>query len=86
MKDVSGNLAALGCAGFEPEDHFALPVQAWEEEYYRPLERRLAAFEAAQAGEPAAARLAAQVREEIAVFRESEGAYSYVFYVARRTD
>ena len=84
MQDAGANLAALRRAGFEPRAHFALPAQSWEEEYYRPLERRLAAFEAAHAGEAAAAALAAEVREEIAVFRQSEGLYGYVFYIARR--
>ena len=86
MQDLDGNLAALRRAGFQPEAHFALPAESWEEEYYRPLERRLAGFEAAHRDEPAAASLAAQVREEIAVFRDSGGSYSYVFYIARRTD
>ena len=86
MKDVDGNVAALRRAGFEPRARFVLPAQAWEEEYYRPLARRLAGFEARHAGEPAAAALAAEVREEIAVFRDCQGSYSYVFYVAQRTD
>ena len=83
MRTVDANLRALERSGYAPVDWFVLPDQAWEREYYRPLEKRLGAFERKHADNSQAAAIAAAVRTEIDTYRASAGSYSYVFYVAR---
>lgn len=83
MRDVEGNLATIREAGFEPIGHFTLPESAWWEDYYTPLERNLAAFEAARHGDEEAIVVAAEERREIDVYRRYSDYYGYVFFVMK---
>lgn len=82
--DVAANLELARRCGYEVLGHFVVPAAAWEDEYYRPLEAGVERLLAAHPGEEASLAVAAMVREEIAVYRASGGAYGYVFVVARR--
>jgi SAM-dependent methyltransferase len=76
---IDANLAAIAGTGFTTVDHFVLPAAAWWDDYYTPMERRLASLRARHAAEPAALRRIPESEEEIEGFR----CYGYVFFVMR---
>ena len=82
MRDHAANLRALASAGYVPVSSFTLPEADWEDGYYAELSRRIPGLRARHA-EPAALALLDAHEEEIAAFREREGSFGYVFYVAR---
>ena len=79
MGTIERNLARARSAGFEPLDWWPLPAAAWWDDFYTPLERRLAAL----AGDPALAAAIAETRREIDLFRRHGDRYGYVFYLLR---
>jgi SAM-dependent methyltransferase len=81
MAGIDENIGRARAAGFETVDHFTLPAAAWWDEYYAPLEQRMAAL--APAADPALAAVIAETRQEIALFRRCGDAYGYVFYLMR---
>jgi SAM-dependent methyltransferase len=84
IRDVPAMRGAIGAAGYELVDDFALPSSSWWDDYYVPLERRLTAFRARHDGEPRAEAVASQAEREIDVFRRYSDYYGYVFFVLRR--
>lgn len=84
IRDVAANLEAISRCGYQPVGHFVLPAAAWLNEYYAPLERNLEQFRERHAGNAEAAVVAAQIAEEIEMYRRHHEHYGYVFYVARR--
>jgi len=81
MATVEGNLARARAAGFEPIDHITLPPEAWWDEYYIPLEQRMARL--APAADPELAATIAETRREIDLYRNCGDSYGYVFYLLR---
>jgi SAM-dependent methyltransferase len=79
MGTVERNRARARSAGFKPLDWWPLPAAAWWDDFYTPLERRLAAL----AGDPALAAAIAETRREIDLFRRHGDRYGYVFYLMR---
>jgi hypothetical protein len=62
-------------------DHFTLPAAAWWDEFYTPLEARMAQL--APDADPALAAVIAETRGEIEVYRRYGDTYGYVFYLMR---
>ena len=83
MRSHEQNLRAISDAGYAPLDCFTLPDADWEDDYYVELERRIPALRA-QHAEPEARAVLDAAEQEIAVFREREGSFGYVFYAMRR--
>ena len=83
MRTASENAEVARQAGFEVVEAFVLPVNAWWEDYYRPLAVRIdmARLEVT-ADHPARAQLDAMERE-IALYRAHADMYGYVFYLLR---
>jgi SAM-dependent methyltransferase len=81
MAGVSENIERARAAGFEVQGHFALPPEAWWDEYYLPLEARMDLLAADP--DPALAAVIAETRREIELFRRHGDAYGYVFYLMR---
>lgn len=73
--------AAALAAGYRIAGDFVLPEEAWWDDYYRPMEARIAEIERSLAGDPAAAIVLAEAREEIECFRAHSDSYSYLFLV-----
>lgn len=84
MTMVEADLSAIRAEGYEPLGHFALPESAWLEDYYGPLEKRLAEFRAANEGHAEAQALVAQTEQEIALYRRFSAWFGYVFYAMRK--
>ncbi|PKL76918.1 MAG: SAM-dependent methyltransferase [Candidatus Melainabacteria bacterium HGW-Melainabacteria-1] len=65
--------------GFEIQAEFALPAQAWWDDYYTPMAQALSSLPASDE----AAALAAECRAEIELFRRCGQDYGYVFWLIR---
>ncbi|MGH6917418.1 MAG: SAM-dependent methyltransferase, partial [Geminicoccaceae bacterium] len=79
MAGVPENIGRARAAGFDVLDHFALPPEAWWDEYYAPLEERMARL--APEADPALAAAIAETRREIDLYRRFGDAYGYLFYL-----
>ena len=83
MEDVaSARRRALG-HGYGIAGDFVLSNAAWWTHYYRPLAERLEATSARLAGDPVAAAVLAEIRDEIECRRAYSEYYGYLFLVLR---
>lgn len=84
MQTVGGNVSLAEGLGYGFIHAEVLPGEAWEDEYYRPLEQRIATLAERAADIPHLKAVMAGVKAEIAMFRQHHDHYGYVFYVLRR--
>jgi len=82
MATIEDNVARARRAGFEVLDQFTLPPAAWWDEYYRPLQARIARLRAGADADLASAIAATE--REIELFARHGDSYGYVFYLLRR--
>jgi SAM-dependent methyltransferase len=82
MAGIAENLERARAAGFSVIDHFTLPRVAWWDEFYTPLQERMAQL--APEADPALAAMIDETRREIALYRLHGDSYGYVFYLLRR--
>lgn len=84
MGDVRACLDKVINAGYELVAHFVLPEAAWWDDYYKPMEARIASLRVEF--EEDTARLAAleEHQREIDNFRRWSAHYGYVFVVSRK--
>ena len=78
---VEANVSIARACGFEVVDHFTLPESAWWDNYYGPMERRIAALRGQYRGDGTALAAIENSREQIALYRRYAKFYGYVFYV-----
>jgi SAM-dependent methyltransferase len=83
MARIVPNLERARAAGFEVIDHFTLPPAAWWDDYYLPLEERMA--RRAPDADPALAAVIDESRHEIELYRRHGDSYGYVFYLLQRS-
>ena len=84
MGRLEDDLAALRDCGFEPVGHFPLPDEAWWDDFYTPMEARIAELRIKYADDQEASALLDQIAEEPEMHRRHSGYYAYEFFVARR--
>jgi SAM-dependent methyltransferase len=85
MTTIDDNLSKVRSTGFEAIGHLVLPTQDWEN-YFGPLESRLANFRSEHSASAEAQSLADSLQQEIDVWRECGSSYGYVFYLGRAID
>ena len=83
IRDTATLLEAAAACGYELVGHFPLPVSAWWDDYYRPLQDNLTAFRMRHHDEPDAQELADQCQHEIDVWHACSEFYGYEFLVLR---
>ncbi len=84
MTTTAGNLDTIRECGYCPIGHFVLPEDAWWEEYYLPLEKRiLKLLEKYHDDELARAYLKEEMRE-IDLYRRYSSWYGYVFFLMQK--
>lgn len=83
MGTLAANTAAARGAGYDVLDTFALPPSAWWEEYYRPLEARIAALREESAVDPELAAVLDESAREMELYARFGNTYGYVFYLLR---
>lgn len=84
MGRVPDVLAALERTGFTVCGHFTLPDEAWWDDFYAPMERRIAELRVTSATDPEALRALEQLAQEPELYRRSSDFFAYEFFVARR--
>lgn len=84
MGRVPDVLAAIHGAGFSSHGHFTLPDEAWWDDFYTPMERRIEELRGKYAAEGEARAALDQLAREPAMHRIHSDYYAYVFFVARR--
>lgn len=86
IRYVPSLIQVIDDCGYELRHHFSLPLSAWWDDYYRPLQQNLTAFRIAHEGESGAQELADQVQREIDMWQVYSEYYGYEFFVMRRGD
>lgn len=81
IEDVT---AQLERRGLELIDHFTLPDSAWWEDFYTPMEARIAELQKQYQGDAEALSILSQLAREPAMHRQHSKYYAYEFFVARR--
>jgi ubiquinone/menaquinone biosynthesis C-methylase UbiE len=80
MQTVEENLKTTQACGYRVLNHFTLPERAWFDEYYTPLEKRLALF----SGRTGYDELIAMEKAEIELYRNHSDCYGYEFFVLQQ--
>lgn len=81
---VTAKLGIIERVGYEAVDHFVFPPAAWTEQYYQPMEQRLAEKADDWRGIADAEAVLQEARNEISTFRRYADYYGYAFFVMRR--
>jgi len=84
MGRLEDDLAAIRDGGFDLAGHFTLPDEAWWEDFYTPMEARIAELRDQYSGDFAASAVLEQIAEEPRMHRLHCDFYAYEFFVARR--
>jgi hypothetical protein len=80
----STDLGIATRTGFEPIEVFTLPESAWWDDYYRPMEARLAVLRPQYRDDAEALAVIDSSAEQIDLYRRFSCCYGYVFYVLRK--
>jgi len=83
MRTVEHNENVAAACGYQVVDVFTLPESAWWNDYYGPLEGRLASLRDTYSGDEQALAVIDDTQEQIDLFRGFAQYYGYVFYVLR---
>jgi SAM-dependent methyltransferase len=81
MGTVAENAARIQAAGYELLGHFALPARDWWDDYYTPIEAKLAGLRVVHRNDPTALEVIADEETEMDLHRRYADFYGYVFYV-----
>jgi SAM-dependent methyltransferase len=84
MGRVSDVLQLIAQGGFDLIDHFTLPDEAWWDDFYTPMERRIAELRGRYAADGEALTILDQLANEPEMHRQYADYYAYEFFVARR--
>jgi SAM-dependent methyltransferase len=84
MGQLEEVLAALVRSGFEFQDRFTLPEEAWWDDFYTPMERRIETLRERHAVDPEALAILDQLAQEPEMHRRHSEYYAYEFFVARK--
>lgn len=77
-------LAAIERCGFSIIGHFALPDEAWWDDFYAPMAVRIEELRGKYADDGEALAALDQLAREPAMHRKHSGCYAYEFFVTRR--
>lgn len=80
---VVNKLTVIERLGYQPVGSFLLPVSAWTENYYTPMEQRIAEKSLEWKGIPEAMAVLDEATQEIAIFRKYSDYFGYAFFVMR---
>ena len=78
---VAAKLETIKRNGYAVLGHFVLPASAWTDQYYDPMEERIAEKERDWRGIPEAEAVLNEARNEISIFRRYSDYFSYAFFV-----
>ncbi len=81
---LSDNLQSIKDCGFDLIDHFTLPDEAWWQDFYTPMEARIATLRTKYADDIEALAILDQIADEPDMHRRYSDSYAYEFFIARR--
>jgi SAM-dependent methyltransferase len=81
---VDDDVRAIEAAGFNVEEHFTLPDADWWDDFYTPMEERIAVLRGSYFDDVEALRVLDQIAAEPEMHRCYAGYYAYEYFVARR--
>lgn len=84
MGTAADVVEAIRQGGFEFLDQFTLPDEAWWDEFYSPMEKRILELRRKYANDGEALALLDQLAREPEMHRTYSDCYAYAFFVARR--
>jgi SAM-dependent methyltransferase len=84
MGGLADDLAAIRECGFELAGHFTLPDEAWWDDFYTPMEARIAELRGRYGGDAEAQGILDQLAAEPEMHRRHADCYAYEFFVGRR--
>lgn len=84
MGSLEDDLAAIRAAGFDLVGRFTLPDDAWWNDFYTPMETRIAELRLTYARDAEALAILDRLAAEPELHRRYAGWYAYEFFVARR--
>ena len=78
---VAAKLDIIKRSGYEDLGHFVFPASAWTDQYYDPMEERIAEKAKDWRGIPEAEAVLREARNEVSIFRRYSDYFSYAFFV-----
>ena len=84
MHTLEENLAAIQKTGYREIGHFVLPKSAWWDDYYTPLEKRIAILTKKYRDNVEALAFLRESQREIDLYRRYSEWYGYVFYIMQK--
>lgn len=85
MGDTDQLITTIKATDFELIDHFTLPDQAWWDDFYTPMEKRINELRRVYSDDAEALAILDQIGEEPALHRRHSRFYAYEFFVVRRS-
>lgn len=85
MHNREENISAIHQRGYTTCGHFILPPEAWWENYYVPLKKRLDEICENYMDDHEAMALFHEVLQEIDIYKKYSQHYGYVFYVTQKS-
>jgi SAM-dependent methyltransferase len=83
ISDRSGVEARIAAASYRTVGSFVLPASAWWDEYYGPMQQRVASLRARLPDDPLAVEVVEGAEVEIEMFRRFSDCYSYEFFIVQ---
>lgn len=81
---LADDVAAIQDCGFDLVGHFTLPDEAWWDDFYTPMEARIAELRGKYANDDEASAILDRLAEEPQMHRRFSDFYAYEFFVVRR--
>jgi len=85
MNTVDENIRLAQDVGYEVLDHFTLPVSAWFDQYYAPIEAKLQTLRIKYEGDAEALGVLDNEHVEIDLYRKYSNYYGYEFYLLKKS-
>ena len=83
MGRVPDVIEAIARTGFSLVDHFTVPDEAWWDDFYTPMEKRIAELRLHYAADPEALGVLDQLAQEPVLHRQFSDYYAYEFFVVQ---
>jgi SAM-dependent methyltransferase len=84
MRDITAVRTLVKQSGYRLLEDFALPEEAWWDNYYTPMEKKLPALWEKHKDDPKASGVIAEAQYEIDMYRKHSAMYGYLFVVLQK--
>jgi len=81
---IKNNIEIIRNCGYKLVDYFVLPESGWWDEYYLPLEKRIAILRKKYKDDVKAQEVLEEEQQEIDLYRKYSKYYGYVFYIMQK--